>query len=305
MLKTSVVIPTKNNIDTIDRCLSSLMPYYEGGYIGEIIVVDGNSTDGTLDVVKRYPAKLLFDEGRGFNVACEIGWRNSKGELIIFLDADAYLEEGFFPKVYEFFSDERIGVMGCHPKAVVSNRLTKTIGEQWEWSAPTVGISPFWVRRLYYRIATGENEVPPGGPCHVIKRTCLEAVNGFSMSDARGGEDIYLSRRIVDKGWKSTWWVDAPLYHYPRTSLRAWAKEHYRFGKEATYRETREQLANRARWYNKLISIIARLGSPLVGLMLAIRFRNPLHLFVYPLPRYAWVIGYLAGWFSARKSKGR
>lgn len=300
MLTTSIVIPTKNNISTINQCISSLMSYLEQGYISDIVIVDADSTDGTLDAIKNYPAKLYFDGGKGFNVACDIGWRNSKGDLVIFLDADAYLEQGFFPKVYEFFADESIGVIGCQAKAVVTNKLTKTIGETWEYVTPGVGTAPIWFRHLYDRIALGK-EATPGGPCQIVRHKCLEAVNGFTMSTVKGGEDIYLSKMIMSKGWKAIWWANAPLYHYPRASLKALIKEYRRFGYEAVYREMREQPARR-QWHRVLLNIVARLGSPIIGLWLAVRFRNPLHLIIYPLPRYAWLTGYLSGWFGTGKT---
>lgn len=77
--RVSVVIPTKNNVDTIGECLSSLMPYWEQGYIDEIIVVDAHSTDGTVEVVRNFPVRLRFDERQGEYVAREIGWRNANG----------------------------------------------------------------------------------------------------------------------------------------------------------------------------------------------------------------------------------
>ena len=90
--KASFIIPTKNNAGTIEQCLNSLLRYRES--IKDIIVVDGQSTDGTLDIVRKFPVKILADPGKGQNLAYEIGWRNSEGDIVIFMDADAYLGEG-------------------------------------------------------------------------------------------------------------------------------------------------------------------------------------------------------------------
>jgi len=300
LLTVSVVVPTKNNVSTIGQCLSSLMTYMKQGYINDIVVIDANSVDGTLGVINNYPVKLYFDYGKGFNVACDIGWRNSKGDLVIFLDGDAYLANGFFPKVFDFFTDENIGVMGCQPQAVVTNNFTKTVGETWTYITPGVGAAPLWFRHIYDRIALGK-EMTPGGPCQIVRRKCLEAVNGFTMSNAMGGEDIYLSKMIMSKGWKAIWWAKAPLYHHPRASLKALINEYHRFGREAVSREIREY-PPRSRWYRILLNVLSRGSAPLVGLVLAVRFRNPLHLIIYPPPRFAWVIGYLKGWSTIKKS---
>ncbi|MFC1928291.1 glycosyltransferase [Chloroflexota bacterium] len=304
-MKTSVVIATKNNISTIEVCLSSLMLYYKQGYINEIVVVDAHSTDGTLEVIKNYPVKLVIDEGKVYAIAEDIGWRNSEGQLIIFLDADAYFEGNFFPEVYEFFLHERIGLIGCHPKAVVTNRVTKAQAEHWIWCNPMLGTSASWFQRLYGRIARGRHpQVLPGGPCQVVRRICLEAVNGFPHYSHNA--DVHLSQRVVEKGWEAIWWVDPPLYHYARPTVKGLVKQHYRFGREfgqSGALDPKEKGTKFIRFY-QMLHITSCLGSPLVGLMLAIRFRNPMHLIVYPPPRFAGAIGYVVGWVSSKKSRG-
>jgi glycosyltransferase involved in cell wall biosynthesis len=283
------------------------MPYYEQGYVSEIIIVDAHSTDGTLEAIKGYPAKLLFEEVKGsIGMAYELGWRNAQGELIILMNADVYFGQAFYPKVYDLLSDDEIGLTSCQPRAVVTNRLTKAQGEEWVVGTlePT---SRF--QRLYSRIAYGGAKEPLcGGPCQVVRRICLEAVNGLqglNSATAQFCDDISFSQRIANKGWKTIWWMDAPVYHHPRATFKGLTEQHYRMGKSIAYMHLEEEFRENYPWYGKVVSIIARLGSPLVGLMLAIRFRNPMHLIVYPPPRYAWVIGYIVGWIGARNKKER
>jgi len=307
LLTTSIVIPTKNNMGTIDQCLSSLMPYHEQGYVSEIVVVDAHSTDGTLEVVENYPAKVVLDEGQVYAIAEDMGWRNTEGELVIFLDADAYLEGGFFPEVHEFFSNETIGVIGCQARAVVTNGVTRAQGEHWTWATPMLTTSASLFQRLYARIASGGHpQVLPGGPCQVVRRICLEAVDGFPHYSHNA--DVHLSERIVEKGWKAAWWVGSPLYHYARPTIKGLVKQHYRLGKElgqGASLSSNEKGKRFTQRLHQMLRIIGCLGSPLVGLMLAIRFRNPMHLIVYPPPRYAGAIGYVVGWIGARKKSGR
>ena len=307
MLTTSIVIPTRNNVSTIGQCLSSLMPYYEQGYVSEVTIVDAHSTDGTLEVLENYPVKVVFDEGQVYAIAEDIGWRNTEGELIIFFDADAYLGGNFFPEVHEFFSDERIGVIGCQARAVVTNGVTRAQAEHWTWATPMLSTSASLFHRLYGRIASGGHaQVLPGGPCQVARRICLEAVNGFPHYSHNA--DVHLSERIVEKGWKAAWWVDSPLYHYPRPTIKGLIKQHYRFGRELGQSASSGSRENGKRFTQRLyqmLRIISCLGSPLVASMLAIRFRNPMHLIVYPPPRYAGAIGYIVGWIGARNKKGR
>lgn len=306
-METSVVILCKNNIATIDKCLASLMPYYDEGYINEIVVVDGHSTDGTLEVLKNYPVKLVFEQVAGsIGMAYDCGWRNTRGELVILFDSDVYMGAGFFPKILEMLSVNKIGWISCQPKAVVTNKITKAQGQDWRRSSAgqtTTSKSSF--QRFYIRIAYGGTKEPLcGGPCIVVRRNCLEETNGligFTLGTLEVCGDICLSQRIVKKGWKAIWWTDAPVFHHPRTTLKGFNKQMYGYGKAAAYMQLEPEFSEDFPWQNKVISLTTRMASPLIGIYLAIRYLNPYQLIVYPVPRFYWAWGYIRGWIAAKK----
>lgn len=305
-MNVSVVIPTKNNIDTIEKCLASLMPYYNEGYISEIVVVDGHSTDGTLEVFKKYPVTVLSDEGKkNPGLAYDIGWRNAKGEIIMFVDSDVYLMDGFFPKILKLFSDTKIGLISCYAKAVVSNKLSKIQADEWVWGAPAPDSKPSRLQSLYKRLSYGGSQKALcGGPLMVVRRVCLEAINGhhgLSYEMIRWCSDIAYSQRIANKGWEIMWWYESPVYHYPRDTFKGLNKQFYVYGKSIAYFHMWKEFQKDFPWQNKVISLTARFGSPLIGIYLAIRYLNPYQLIVYPLPRFYWVWGYIRGWIAARK----
>ena len=64
-IELSVVIPVRNAEELIEECLASVV----AAEPSEIIVVDGCSTDRTLDIVGRYGVRVLSDGGRGVAVA--------------------------------------------------------------------------------------------------------------------------------------------------------------------------------------------------------------------------------------------
>lgn len=293
-MNTSVVIPTRNSAPTIGECLSSLMPYYKQGHISEIVVVDAHSTDSTLEIAEDFPVKLLFDEGHGDYIARDIGWRNTGSELVMFIDNDAYLGTGFFPEVHGFFEDDGVGIVGAYERAAVTNQVTRTIGEWWLYHAGNLRRlieddrdTWSWFLRLYHSAAWGgEKHVTTSGPCYIARRACLEATNGFEC--LHGAADILLSRRIIEKGWRATWWLEAPLYHHPPPSSRRLTAQR-RFWGEVDAVAQRKSLGG----LRKAVLLATRLAAPALGVRLALRYRNPRHLALFPLAQYAWTLGYL------------
>ena len=80
----SAVVCTKNSMPGISDCLSSLR---EAG-IGEIIVVDAHSTDGTVEVARNFADQLLSDSGTGLGNARNIGISHSTKNYILNLGSD-------------------------------------------------------------------------------------------------------------------------------------------------------------------------------------------------------------------------
>ncbi|MBL7036442.1 glycosyltransferase [Candidatus Microgenomates bacterium] len=85
----SVVITTKNEEEVIETLLKSLISQTFSNF--EIILVDNNSTDKTVEIVKKYKAKT-FNKGPERSIQRNFGVKNSKGEYVIILDADMKLE---------------------------------------------------------------------------------------------------------------------------------------------------------------------------------------------------------------------
>jgi len=86
-LPISVIILTKNSEATIRQCIESV--YHSNPQ--EIIVVDGYSTDGTLDIVKQYTDNIYFDEGKGLCYARQLGAEAATGEYVAYVDSDIVL----------------------------------------------------------------------------------------------------------------------------------------------------------------------------------------------------------------------
>jgi glycosyltransferase involved in cell wall biosynthesis len=87
----SVVIPTLNEAGNILEAVTTL--HNELAYPNEIIIVDGNSTDGTLEIVKDTDfCKLIIEPRRGYGLALRQGMKKAKGDIIVMVDGDGTYE---------------------------------------------------------------------------------------------------------------------------------------------------------------------------------------------------------------------
>ncbi len=104
-MKVSVVIPTYNEEKFVENLIKSLLDQdYKGEY--EIIFVDNNSTDGTLEILKKYPVKVLIEEKKGVAHARQKGFTNAQGEIILSTDADCVVPRDWIRKYVEEFEKD-------------------------------------------------------------------------------------------------------------------------------------------------------------------------------------------------------
>lgn len=101
-LMLSVIIPTLNDEASLPRTLASLVPAAVDGLVREVIVVDGGSTDATLDIVEAAGAKLVRASGqRGAQMA--VGAASSKNHWLLFLHPGTALDAGWEDEVDTLF----------------------------------------------------------------------------------------------------------------------------------------------------------------------------------------------------------
>jgi len=82
-MKLSVIVLTKNEEKMLPGCLRSVHQLAD-----EIIIVDSQSTDKTLEIAKKFGAKVFLHKWQGFSEQKNYGFKKANGDWILFLDAD-------------------------------------------------------------------------------------------------------------------------------------------------------------------------------------------------------------------------
>ena len=88
----TVVIPTLNESGNIIGVINTIKKVLKYPY--EIIIVDGGSNDGTLDIVTQKKCKLIIEPRRGYGLALRLGMKQAKGNILVMVDGDGTYEVG-------------------------------------------------------------------------------------------------------------------------------------------------------------------------------------------------------------------
>lgn len=127
--KVTIVIPTLNEAQAIDKVINEILS--TGISRHNIIVVDGGSTDGTIDIVKSKRVKIIMQNGYGKADAIKTAIKYIATEYVIFMDGDYTYPASYIPKFItklEEGYDLVIGIRKPEPGAqsiifVIGNRI--------------------------------------------------------------------------------------------------------------------------------------------------------------------------------------
>jgi len=208
----SVVICVKNRANLLERLLKSLQNHER---VLEIIVVDGNSTDSTLEIAKRYTKRVYSDNGRGLATARNIGLIHARGDYIAFIDSDVELPNNYV--LSELVNElEKKKWEGIHAKIISSK--TQTLLEFCEDI------------HLKYRLNQAKKIERLPLSAAIIKREAALNVK-FDPYFSIAAEDSDFWVRFRKKGYKYGVSENVVVYHSHRASLREFIKQKIGFGR--------------------------------------------------------------------------
>ena len=108
-MKISVVIPAYNEEATIGTCLESLLNQEHPA--DEIIVVNNNSTDKTVSIVKQFPVRIVIERNQGMTPARNAGYNAAQHEIIARCDADSIVPPYWIQRIKENFETGKIDAL--------------------------------------------------------------------------------------------------------------------------------------------------------------------------------------------------
>lgn len=163
--KISAIICAKNE----ERSISEMI---EGTkrYVDEILVVDGHSSDGTVELAQRLGARVVLDNRKGKGDAVRVGIKNAKGDILVFIDADGSHDPADIPRLVQLIQEDKADlVIGSRMKGG-SDELHGDVSKfirMWGSDIITIGIN----LRFKQNITDSQNGF------RAIRANCARALN--------------------------------------------------------------------------------------------------------------------------------
>ena len=220
MDKISVVIPVKNEEEKIERCLEavfsqSLKPH-------EVIVVDGHSSDRTVERAREFQVKLVYEDYGTVGGARQVGVLSAEGEIVAFTDADCIPGKNWLENLVKEFGDDVVGV-GGGIRNIGDGLWEKSIAlalDSFLGSANSVQDRVFKEKKLVKSIS---------GCNSMYHKEDILKVGGFNVKLSIN-EETELNKRLGMLG-KLLYTPDAIILHNQDRGLKEFAKRIYSFGR--------------------------------------------------------------------------
>ncbi len=233
-MKLSVVIVNYNVKYFLEQCLYSVRRASDG-LQAEVFVVDNNSVDGSVKMVKeKFPEVILIEnkDNTGFSKANNQAIKKSKGEYILLLNPDTVIEDDTFSKILSF--------MDAHPDAgglgvkMIDGKGNFLPESKRGLPTPSVafykifGLSKFFPKsRIFGKYHLGfldkdeTNEVEIlSGAFMLLRKSVLDKTGLLDETFFMYGEDIDLSYRILKAGYKNYYYPGTRIIHYKGESTK-------------------------------------------------------------------------------------
>lgn len=233
-MQLSVIIVNYNVRHFLGQCLLSVQKAMEG-IDGEVWVVDNNSVDGSVNMIKnQFPWVKLIENKKntGFSTANNQAIRESKGKYVLLLNPDTVVEENTFSKCLAFAADHPdlggLGVKMIDGKGRFLPESKRALPTPWVSFYKIFGLAKLFPRskkfgryHLTYLDQNENHEVEIlSGAFMLMSREALDKAGLLDEAFFMYGEDIDLSWRLIQAGFKNYYFSETQIIHYKGESTK-------------------------------------------------------------------------------------
>lgn len=194
-MKISIIIRTFNEEKRLKKVLQAISRQTFRDF--EIIIVDSESTDKTLEIAKSFDCRIIHIKKNDFNYSysSNVGCENAQGDILVFLSGHSCpVRKNYLENVVKIFSQNDVG--GAYGDTIPY------------WNAGFVEFLFYWLGHiknlLFFNKNIVETKVRPG-TLSCSNAAFLKKIwekHHFSLDFAKGGEDLYFAYQILNEGYK-------------------------------------------------------------------------------------------------------
>jgi GT2 family glycosyltransferase len=216
----SIIVCTYNGDHYIGECLEGLARLDYPDY--EVIVVNDGSNEETTAIINefgnKYGFKVITTDNKGLSAARNTGIEAASGEIVAFIDDDAYPDQHWLKYLaINFMRTKQVGVGGPNIPPTHDGTIAECVAK-----APG--------NPSHVLISDQEAEHIPG--CNMAyRREALLEVGGFDPQFKIAGDDVDVCWRLREKGWTLGFSPSAVVWHHRRKSVRTFWKQQLNYGK--------------------------------------------------------------------------
>lgn len=225
-MNVSIIIPVYNEEKFIEETIMSIENQtYDKSKI-EVIVVDGMSTDKTLEIVAKLKENLSIDIKIEINrkriapCAMNIGIKSATGNVIVRIDGHSYMDKNFISEAIKYIESRNIDCVGGP---------IETINDSFIGEAISIAMScPFGVGNAKFRYSDEETFVDTLA-FGAYKKDVFDRVGLFDEELVRNQDDEF-NLRVIRSGGKILLTPRIKSYYYSRSSLKKLWKQYFQYG---------------------------------------------------------------------------
>jgi len=221
-MRVSIIIPTYNDLAKLSRALNSIEQVDFPRDEFEVIVVDDGSDDGTKTFADGFgkTTKINFDcvsqENSGPAAARNKGIEKARGEFLLILDSDCFVDRHILKQFLKHFPNEKLGGVGGNVLPDSENLVARFLDYMGTWRPGRNG------DEINYLVTANA----------FFQKQAVEAAGGFDP-DFRlpGGEELDLCYRMRKLGFFFEYEESAKVIHAHRTNFRSLLRTFYAYGR--------------------------------------------------------------------------